>query len=263
MTLKLKTPMMLTVIFAFTLICSVPVCFAHFGMVIPSDNMVAQEDDRTLSLALSFSHPFEGVGMELVKPKAVFMVKEGKTTDLLGSLKPAKIMAHPGFTVDVPLKRPGALSFVMEPVPYWEPAEDCFIVHYTKTIVSVFGDDTGWDEALGLKTEIVPLTRPLGLYAGNVFQGIVMLDGKPVPNAEVEVEYYNRDMTAEAPADEMITQVVKADRNGVFTYAAPVAGWWGFAALNTSDKKMMHNGEKKDIELGAVIWVKFENWQKK
>ena len=28
-------------------------------------------------------------------------------------------------------------------------------------------------------------------YAGNVFQGIVKLDGKPVPFAEVEVEYYN------------------------------------------------------------------------
>jgi len=51
--------------------------------------------------------------------------------------------------------------------------------------------------------------------------------------------------------------------NGIFTYAAPVAGWWGFAALNTSDKKMMHNNVEKDIELGAVLWVKFEAWQAK
>ncbi len=58
----------------------------------------------------------------------------------------------------------------------------------------------------------------------------------------------------------MITQTIKADGNGVFTYAAPRSGWWGFAALNTSDKKMAHNGEQKDIELGAVIWVKFEDW---
>lgn len=239
----------------------VPVCFAHFGMVIPSDNMVAQDDRRTVSLALSFSHPFEGVGMELVKPKAFFMVKDGDTTDLMERLAPLKIMGHPGFTADVKIRRPGARSFVMEPVPYWEPAEDCFIVHYTKTVVSAFGDDSGWDRELGLKTEIVPLTRPLGLYAGNVFQGIVKLDGKPVPHAEVEVEFYNEKQTASAPSDEMITQVVKADRNGVFAYSAPVAGWWGFAALNTSDKKMMHNGEKKDIELGAVLWVKFENWR--
>ena len=256
MTLKLTTLMAMLLMLTFT-----PVCFAHFGMVIPSDNMVAQDDNRTVTLNLSFSHPFEGVGMELVKPKAVFMVKEGKTTNLLDSLTSSKVMDHPSYSVDVKLKRPGAHTFVMEPEPYWEPAEDCFIIHYTKTIVSAFGDDTGWDEELGLKTEIIPLTRPLGNYAGNVFQGIVKVDGKPVPYAEVEVEYYNEKMKAKAPADEMITQVVKADQNGVFTYAAPVAGWWGFAALNTSDKKMVHDGEKKDIELGAVIWVKFENWQ--
>ncbi|MCG8619488.1 MAG: DUF4198 domain-containing protein [Desulfobacterales bacterium] len=255
--MKLKlTPLMMTLMLTFA-----PVCFAHFGMVIPSDNMVAQEDNRTITLNLSFSHPFEGIGMELVKPNAVFLVKEGKTTNLLDSLTPSKVMGHPAFAVDVKLKRPGAHAFVMEPVPYWEPAEDCFIIHYTKTIISAFGDDTGWDEELGLKTEIIPLTRPLGLYGGNVFQGIVEVDGQPVPYAEVEVEYYNEKMKAKAPADEMITQVVKADGNGVFTYATPVAGWWGFAALNTSDKKMVHDGEKKDIELGAVIWVKFENWQ--
>jgi len=127
--------------------------------------------------------------------------------------------------------------------------------------VAAFGDDSGWDDELGLKTEIVPLSKPFGLYSGNIFQGIVKFNGKPVPYAEVEVEFYNKDKKAKAPAEDMITQAVKADGNGVFSYAVPRSGWWGFAALNTSDKKMVHGGEKKDIELGAVIWVKFENWQ--
>jgi cobalt/nickel transport protein len=47
----------------------------------------------------------------------------------------------------------------------------------------------------------------------------------------------------------------------VFTYAAPVAGWWGFAALNPANFKLKHNGQEKDVELGAVIWVKFHDWQ--
>jgi cobalt/nickel transport protein len=121
--------------------------------------------------------------------------------------------------------------------------------------------EEGWDEPVGLKTEIVPLTRPFGLYAGNLFQGIVMLDGKAVPYSEVEVEYYNKDGKKKAPTDYMITQVVKADKNGVFTYAVPWAGWWGFAALNSSDKKMKYKGLDKDVELGAVIWVEFQEWQ--
>jgi cobalt/nickel transport protein len=58
----------------------------------------------------------------------------------------------------------------------------------------------------------------------------------------------------------MITQVVKADADGVFTYAVPRAGWWGFAALNTSDQKIKRDGEDKDIEIGAVIWVEFHDW---
>ncbi|MCG8633695.1 MAG: DUF4198 domain-containing protein [Desulfobacterales bacterium] len=237
--------------------------FAHFGMVIPSDNMVAPEDRREITLNISFSHPFEGIGMKMVKPEAVYLVKDGEKTDMVTGLKPASVMEHPAWQLTYKIKRPGAHAFVVEPAAYWEPAEDCYIVHYTKTIVSAFGDDTGWDEEIGLKTEIVPLTRPLGLYAGNLFQGVVKLDGKAVPYAEVEVEFYNKALQAEAPSEEMITQVVKADQNGVFSYSVPAAGWWGFAALNTSDKKMVHDGEKKDIELGAVIWVKFENWQEK
>ncbi len=237
--------------------------FAHFGMVIPSDNMVMQEDSKKVDLVLSFSHPFEMVGMPLDMPGEFFVMADGKKEGLKPALKEAKVMDQKAWTLGYTVKKPGAYTFVMEPVPYWEPAEDCFIIHYTKTVVAAYGDDGGWDEELGLKTEIVPLSKPFGLYAGNVFQGIVKLDGKLVPYAEVEVEFYNKDKKAAAPSDYMVTQTVKADGNGVFTYAAPVPGWWGFAALNTSDKKMKQGNEEKDIELGAVIWVKFEAWQGK
>ena len=103
----------------------------------------------------------------------------------------------------------------------------------------------------------MPLTRPFGNYAGNVFQGQVLLDGKPAPGTEVEVEFYNRDGRYEAPNGALVTQVVKADANGVFTYGVPFAGWWGFAALNTSAEKIVHEGTPRDVELGAVLWVEF------
>ena len=230
---------------------------AHFGMVIPSDSMVMQGDNRTINVTLSFSHPFEGEGMELVRPAAFGVMANGKKVDLLRSLKETRVMGHTAWEIPYAIKRPGVYMFYMEPQPYWEPAEDCYIVHYTKTVVTAFGDDEGWDKEIGLKTEIVPLSKPYGLYTGNVFQGIVKLDGKPVPFCEVEVEYYNRDGKAQAPADYMVTQTIKADVNGVFTYAAPKAGWWGFAALNTSDEKI----KEKDIEIGAVLWVKFHDWK--
>ena len=239
-----------------TVIVTIP-AWSHFGMLIPSDSMVMQGDSRTVTVVLSFSHPFEMVGMDLVKPKAFNVLVGGKRQDLLGSLDATPVMGHQAWKAAYLIRRPGVYMFYMEPKPYWEPAEDSFIVHYTKTVVAAFGDDEGWDEEIGLKAEIVPLTRPFGLYAGNVFQGIVKLDGKSVPFAEVEVEYYNIHKKLTAPTEYMITQTIKTDGHGVFTYAAPVSGLWGFAALNAADYKLPHQGEEKDVELGAVIWVYF------
>jgi len=234
--------------------------FAHYGMIIPNDNMISQEDGRAVDLTMSFSHPFELEGMILDAPVSFSVTHEGETTDLLGDLEAATVMDAPGFTLNYPLARPGTYIFAMEPQPYWEPAEDSFIVHYTKTYISAFDDDEGWDTELGLRTEIVPLSKPFGLWEANVFQGIVKLEGEPVPYAEVEVEYFNEGLTATVPSELMVTQTVKADENGVFTYAAPSDGWWGFAALNTAPETMDFEGTAKAVELGAVIWVNFEEW---
>lgn len=233
---------------------------AHYGMIIPSDNMLSQDEGRSVDLTLSFSHPFEGLGMVLGTPEEFTVTHEGETTSLLDTLEETQVMDDAGFATEYRFERPGTHVFAMTPKPYWEPEEDAFITHFTKTYVSAYGDDAGWDAELGLKTEIVPLSKPFALWAGNVFQGIVKLDGEPVPYAEVEVEYYNEDGSAAAPSDLMITQTVKADSEGVFTYAAPTSGWWGFAALNTAEEPMQYEGEDKAHELGAVIWVHFEPW---
>lgn len=58
----------------------------------------------------------------------------------------------------------------------------------------------------------------------------------------------------------MITQTIKADGAGVFSYAAPAPGWWGFAALTESDETLAHDGEEKEVEVGGVLWVRFEPW---
>ncbi|MEL6570065.1 MAG: DUF4198 domain-containing protein [Pseudomonadota bacterium] len=234
---------------------------AHYGMIIPSDSMISQEDGRTVSFTVGFAHPFEQNGLFLDTPVSFNVAHEGTTTDLSGALQAETIMEEAGYTFDYALERPGTYVFAMEPQPYWEPAEEVFIIHYTKTYVTAYGDDEGWDTELDLKTEIVPLSKPFGLWEHNVFQGIVKLDGDVVPYAEVEVEFFNT-AGATVPDDLMITQTVKADANGVFTYAPPSHGWWGFAALNTAEYTLTEesSGEEKAVELGAVIWVHFEEW---
>jgi len=208
-------------------------------------------------MTLAFIHPMEMNGMEMAKPLEFGVVCDDDKTDLLGALKEIKMLGHKAWQGAFTPKKPGVYSFYTVPVPYWEPAEDKFIQHITKVIVPAFGEEEGWDKPLGLKTEIVPFTRPFGNYAGNVFSGQVLLEGKPVANCDVEVEYYNKDKKFVAPNDFMNTQVVKTDANGMFHYVAPWAGWWGFAALNDAPTTIKKDGKDKKVEIGAVIWVEF------
>lgn len=231
---------------------------AHFGMVIPSTNIVTQEA-KSIDAKLIFAHPFEGIGMELEKPEAVNLVLDGKTTDLLPQLQEIKVMDHKAWNLPITFKRPGVYQLAMTPSPYWEEGEDLFIIHYTKTIISAFGADENWDSPMGLPTEIVPLSRPFANYTGNLFTGKVLLNNKPVANAEIEVEYYNERGEHIAPSDLHITQVIKADANGIFSFACPWKGWWGFSALNTADYTLKGpKGKDKEVELGAVLWVYFD-----
>ena len=252
-------------LFATALLAMSPVAWAHFGVITPSDDIVTKEDPKRISLEVKFIHPMEMQYMEMAKPKRFGVIYKGKTEDLLGALQstqgkgPDQDRAFTFWKADFTIKKPGDYTFFMEPTPYWEPAEDKFIVHYTKVGVNALGLEEGWDKPVGLEIEIVPLTRPYGFWTGNLFTGQVFLKGKPVPNAEVEVEYLNQSSDnkgiVKAPSDPYVTQVVKADKNGVFSYAMPRAGWWGFAALQDAAWKLKKDGKPKDVEIGAVLWV--------
>lgn len=195
--------------------------------------------------------------MEMARPRKFGVLAGGRKHDLLGSLVPRKVDGRSAYTASATLIRPGDHVFYLEPQPYWEPAERKMIVHYTKVVVDFLGAQTGWDASVGFPVEIEPLVRPYGLWTGNTFRGVVRHNGKAVPWAEVEVEYYNQDGRVAVPNDAFVTQVVKADASGVFSYTMPKAGWWGFAALVDGDEKMNNpDGEPVDVELGGLIWVK-------
>lgn len=256
--MKPRIPQLLLLVF---LLAIPSVGRAHFGMLIPDKASVGQQD-KTVNMELSFSHPFEMIGMDLVKPEAFDVYVGGAKSNLLDTLEQTKVMDHNAWKSAFKVKRPGVYHFAMTPTPYWEPAEDVSIIHYTKCIVPAFGAEDGWAEELGLKTEIIPLARPFGAYAGYTFTGQVKLDGKVVPYAEVEVEYYNQEKKFTAPTETHVTHVVRADQNGVFTFSCPQAGWWGFAALNEADYTLPDpSGAAKGVELGAVLWVYMSPWR--
>jgi cobalt/nickel transport protein len=230
----------------------------HFQVLVPSTDVVAAGDDATVELEILFTHPMEqGPAMEMGTPRQFGVLVNGRKHDLRKGLKTSKVDGKTAYRCGVRVTAPGDYVFFIEPAPYWEPTEGKMIIHYTKVVVDAMGAEEGWDQAVGFPVEIEPLVRPFGLWTGNTFRGIVKHHGKPVPFAEVEVEYYNRGRRVKIPNDAFITQVIKADAQGVFSYTMPKAGWWGFAALVDGGEKMNNPEDKPvDVELGGLIWVK-------
>ncbi len=232
---------------------------AHFAMVIPSTDVVGPNGAKDISLLLQFTHPFEGgPQMDLEKPEAFGVVVGSRVTDLTETLREKKIQGKSAWEITFKITRPADYIFFLRPKPYWEQAEDKFIIQYTKVIVDAFGAEEGWDRPVGklagMQAEIVPLSRPYSLYAGNIFTGQVLKEGKPMPNVEVEVEWWGKGKT-KAPTASHVTQVVKTDANGVFSYAMPKAGWWGYSAVMEGSKMIEHESRPKKVEIDAVIWV--------
>ena len=239
---------------AWLLIGSTP-ALAHFQEIIPSADVLP--DGGGVTVDMIFTHPFErGPTMEMKRPVRAGVLKDGRKVDLTSSLTQKTVDGASGWTLAHEMAEPGVAIFYVEPEPYFEPAENKQIVHYAKVIVDGFASGEGWDALVGLPVEIRPLTRPTGLWTGNQFSGVVLKDGRPAPFAEIEVEFIN-DGSVKAPNDAFVTQVLKADANGTFSYTMPRGGWWGFAALIEGDAPgRSPDGREVAVEEGGLIWVK-------
>jgi cobalt/nickel transport protein len=253
---------------------------AHFQLLYTAE--AALNEAAVIELALVFSHPFDnGYTMDMGSPEAFYVVSqrgegEPRTTDLMQYLEPiewsgvetkaAAFLAKPPRTVTRSL---GDYTFVLRPAPYYEQQEDKYIQQITKTVVNVGGLPGAWDEPLGLPVEIVPLDKPYANWVGGVFRAVVLADGKPVPHAEVEVEFLNHEpQIAErrfapaakvtAPQDSFKTLSIRADAAGQIIIGLPKAGWWGICALDLDDGAQ-HEG--KDLSVDAVLWIKATDMQ--
>lgn len=229
---------------------------AHFQALIPASDLAGHEN-KAVSLDIRFTHPMaNGPVMEMGRPVRFGVMLKGEKQDLAGQLAERKLDGKTAYTASYEVKRPGDHIFFLEPAPYWEPAEEKMIIHYTKVVVNAFGEEDGWDALVGFPVEIEPLTRPYGLWTGNAFRGIALKNGKPVPFAEIEVEYWNVRGEVKPPADAFVTQVIKADAHGVFSYVMPRTGWWSFAVLVDGDQPIPSPaGNPVAVELGGLIWI--------
>jgi cobalt/nickel transport protein len=252
-----------------------PLASAHFQMLYVQE--AALERGAPVDMALVFTHPFAGgptMAMGVPRAFRVFSQRGDDAkpveTDLRKYLKPIDwqgVGNHAAaYQAALPreiVRSQGDYVFVLEPEPYLEKEEDKYIQQFTKLVMNVGGVPGNWSDLVGLPAEIQPLNKPYANWVGGVFRGIVLSEGKPVPFAEIEIEYVNHtpnlgtnafaaDAAVTAPHPAYGNMSIRADANGVFALGLPRAGWWGVCALHVGPLTE-HAG--KPLSQDAVLWI--------
>jgi cobalt/nickel transport protein len=225
-------------------------------MILPSDDIVTMKDNKVINLRAWLLHPYEKTVLKMDMPRHFEVHINGEDIDLLKDLKPLDLPDGNAFEASYKIRKPGDHIIHMLTEPYWDGVEGTFIVHHTKVVVNALGKSGKWDDVRDQEVEIVPLSRPYGLWVGNVFQGQVLFRGKPAKGAVINIERYNENGEFTAPSTHYATQAVLTDPNGIFTYAMPFEGWWGFSVIFDSGRIIKHKGKKGRLGLGATFWVK-------
>ena len=252
---------------------------AHFQVLYTEDT--ALRGGQATHMLLLFTHPAHGgPNMAMAEPEAFYVIsqrgEEGEptTTDLTEYLEPITWHSENGATAAYEAQLPRTLTrslgdyvFVLQPAPYYEAGEDKYIQQFTKTMMNIGGIPGNWGEPIGLPAEILPLDKPYANWTGGVFRGVVLADGEPVPNAQLEVEYINHapdleqrrfadEPDVELPQGSFGTMSIFANSRGEFTIGLPRAGWWGICALEIGTDTE-HEG--KPLSQDAVIWVQVKD----
>ncbi|WP_413110254.1 DUF4198 domain-containing protein [Thaumasiovibrio sp. DFM-14] len=236
---------------------------AHFQLMYTPKSQLARPEH--LEMKLVFAHPMANANvMDMGVPEELFVVFKDEKTDLIDNIKPISWTGPDNqaaaFELNYEVKRSGDYLFGLVPAPYYEEGEGLYIQQLTKRIINRGGLDTGWNEPVGLKTEIVPFNKTYQVFAGSTFTGQLLSNGEPAAGIECEVEFINTDVDTKNNAfgqstyrDEPSSSlVVITDINGMFTYGIPMAGKWGFACLG-SGPDTEYQG--KELSQDAVLWI--------
>jgi len=248
--------------FLFSLLVIVNESYAHFNVILPAEYTVWQtRKSSKIRMRFMWGHGYEHIWFDAQIPTKLFVVDpDGKKTDLKPKLEEFKIKGARkearAYGFEFRPESRGDYVFAAQAYLLWDEQEQVFLQDYTKSFLHV-QVKKGWDRKVGLKFELVPLTRPYGLQVGGVFQAQVLLDGKPLPNCEVEFEKYQprTPREAELPGEEFITFEAKTDPNGIITFGLHEKGWFALTAIHGTGNKTTSDGKTGELIERSTLWI--------
>lgn len=174
--------------------------------------------------------------------------------DRLGDIEETHYLDQKAWGVNVGLTRPGLYQFVIETQPWWSAENAGFSQHVVKSMLPVHGKSAGWETPLGLAFEIVPRTRPFGLFSPSLFSGTVLVNGKPEKDVKVRVFRVNTENLA-APTPWHENMIAMTGEDGVFSVVLNRPGWWCCMATREGAPLKGPNGQLSPLTLGTLFWL--------
>jgi cobalt/nickel transport protein len=251
------------------ILCLVFPAWAHVHIYWPQVEGCYGKPGEAVRWRYFWGHPFEMAMDDAEPPRFFIFTPQGKKEAV-----PAKEItlqdadsgkARKAFEVEYKPAGPGDYYLCLEAVPIFIPEEKVFWQDYVKAPWHV-GAEKGWDKAVGLEMEIVPLTRPYGWPGGSVFKGKALNKGRPLKTALVEIEKFHGFPVAQdkLPKDRhgeenapLITRTAKTDLMGYFVCTLDSPGWW-IISVATEGGKKVREGKPYPVEKRGCLWVYVE-----
>ncbi|MFP8965433.1 DUF4198 domain-containing protein [Pokkaliibacter sp. CJK22405] len=229
---------------------------AQLMELLPDRPILQDVMNRDVHVVVRLVQPSDqGSLLPLSTPEEVGVDVNSRRSILTSSIKADSDADTTSYSLDYRVNGPGDHIFYAISKPRWEQEAQRMVTEYAKVVVDAYGMGDGWDTLLGFPIEIQPLSRPYALWVGNVFEGIVLRQGEPVPYAELKVVYHNTGNVV-MPADSYFEQIIRADSTGTFTYGIPLAGWWGFSTTTLAEQPMKNpEGDRVNHEETATMWI--------
>ncbi|MBO4685001.1 MAG: DUF4198 domain-containing protein [Desulfovibrio sp.] len=174
--------------------------------------------------------------------------------DLLGDIEEIRYLDQKAWGANVGIARRGLYHFSIETRPWWDAQARSYQQQIVKTIVPVYGEDWGWHLPSGLSFEIVPLVRPFGLTAPAFMAARVLVDGKPAPGLEVEIQRIGTEARKPAsPWQEAIA--ARTLESGDVACVLNEPGWWCIQASRQGSPLKGPDGEPSPLRVSTVFWL--------
>ncbi len=239
---------------------------AYFLVVVQENGPGYASVGEEVKWLLFRGEPFQGIVRDLLPPKAFMVLPNGKSEPVALSIANIKDYAtgkerrgyRPHYTPtqkgDYYLCLVSTPAFVQEIGEVWQ--------EFTKIALHV-NTETAWQRPVGLKAEIVPLSRPYGLESGALFRGCVLFQGKPVKDALIQATLYHgifipsEDLPSNPKGQIDFARMypsVRTDANGLFALTLNQPGWWLISARLPQGYSTL-GGQKFPFIIRASLWL--------